>query len=70
MKQLRTFGISLILSSFVLLSGVASSFAGPKMTNAAPVKVAMVAKFGNILATSMNQALYYWDKEKGGKAAG
>ena len=38
MKQLRTFGISLILSSFVLLSGVASSFAAPKLANAAPVK--------------------------------
>jgi predicted lipoprotein with Yx(FWY)xxD motif len=67
MKQVRKLGLSLLLSSFVLLSGAAGSFAAPKMTNAAPVKVAMVAKFGDILTTPMNQALYYWDNDKNGK---
>jgi len=70
MKNTRRFRLPFLLSAIFLPLTLSASgvLAAPKpMTAAAPVKVAMAAKFGDILATPKNQAIYYWTPEKGGK---
>ena len=60
--------MSISVSALLLTGGVLSATAAPggDAMGAMQVKVAKAGSFGEILATSHSQALYYWDKDTNG----
>jgi predicted lipoprotein with Yx(FWY)xxD motif len=69
MVSVKRIILSLSVSAFVLVGslGAASAAAANSTMMMGPVKTVKVAKFGQILVNTHNQALYYWDKDTHGR---